>query len=651
MMPLGLNLWALPSHGVRDHKSLEQDFAKIAAMGYQSLEATCGPDDRLRFGDAPHIAQNLVDAALSQGLGITALCSGATWDAPLNAKDAETRRVATEAVEQLIALASRLGENIVVLLTPGTTTMPGQVYSGVSSAEAWNRTLESLLPLTQRAADQGVRLALENSWTRFLNSPLEAKRFLEEAATASLGWYLDLGNAALLADPCDWIHTLGHHLMQVQAKDFSHTAEGGKLGVPGDGQLDYPRIAAALQQVGYRGPLNVEAPPDGKSAARAAKFLQTIPGLGLASKPEVRKVVHEPAAMPSQPVSKDAVKSSYRYAIVGLGNMGRHHAGYLLRHPRMKMSDVVDPTGKFVLGPRPTMKGVRRCRRILGLTLDRFPTADVRRHRDIQSLIDAPHPPDVVWLCTPTDLHASQIRLLHQAGIAVFCEKPLARTAQEAENLLHHDTPALFCGHVLRFWPQWNFLQERIHDQRFGKLHRLDLWRFSGRPQHAEAGWLHEQERSGGALLDLHVHEADFLLGMPWAPHHIAATLEEDADGLVQEVHAQYQYPEPDAPKVHARGGWLLPKGFPFLAGFRARFEQATLGMNDGPYHPDLWLYPETGGAQAIPFSGDAFQLQLDAIVDALDRGCVGADPRLDVSRGVEAIRLIERTLGSDREL
>jgi sugar phosphate isomerase/epimerase/predicted dehydrogenase len=653
MIPIGLNLWAMPSHGPRDLQSLTLDFGAIAALGYSHLEVTCGPMDRLRFGDDLARVDALLDAARAHGLSITSLCSGATWDAPLNAPDSETRRVARDSVEQLIRMAGRIGQGTVVLLTPGTTTMPGRSYSGMTSPESWDLAQQALAPLLPFAAEYGVRLGLENSWTRFLNSPLEAQRFLDQMNSPSLGWYLDLGNGALFADPCDWIQTLGHRIFMVQAKDFIPTAEGGRLVVPGEGRLDYTAIAQALDKARYAGPLIVEAPPDGKSAACAAHYLKSIPGLatcnsGLESLPGPKGKQRQSSAKPI--AGTDAVLSAqhpqrqYRVALVGLGNMGRHHASYLLSHPKVQLSDVVDPTGKFVLGPRPTMKGIRRCRRLLGLTLDRFPATNVRRHRDLASLLREPDPTDLIWLCTPTDQHAHQIRMIQERGIDVFCEKPLARNVAEAKELIAPEEPRLFCGHVLRFWPEWVYLQERILDGRFGALHSLDLWRFSGRPQHSEGGWLHDEDRSGGALLDLHVHEADFILGLPWTVDGVTASVGSDADESPQEIQASYRFAQPDAPRVQCRSGWLLPKGFPFLAGFRARFEGATLCMNDGAAHPGLRLYPESGGHEVIKVKGDAFRDQLNAVLQSMNGIGASSDPRLEVSRGVAAIALIEAT-------
>ena len=286
------------------------------------------------------------------------------------------------------------------------------------------------------------------------------------------------------------------------------------------------------------------------------------------------------------------------------------------------------------------MRGIRRMRRILGWSLELLPEPGVHRYRSLEQMLGANDLPDAVWLCTPTDLHHEQVTALHAAGIDVFCEKPLARTSEQAELLIGQTSPKLCVGQVLRFWPEWRELNTCIQEKRYGALCSLDLWRFSGRPQHAVGAWLDQEERSGGALLDLHIHEADLVLGLPWKLHGIDAEIRHDAQGLSQEIQAQYHFEEVGAPQVTCRSGWLLPPGFPFQAGFRARFESGTLAMNDGPGGEGLRFYPEAGACQILSVKGDPFMDQLDAVVayllDEKDH------PLLQTERAAEALRWIE---------
>ena len=61
-----------------------------------------------------------------------------------------------------------------------------------------------------KAAD--VTIGIENVWNRFLLSPLETRRFLDEIGSDYVGMYLDVGNAVYIGYPEQWIEILGHRI-------------------------------------------------------------------------------------------------------------------------------------------------------------------------------------------------------------------------------------------------------------------------------------------------------------------------------------------------------------------------------------------------------------------------------------------------------
>src|SRR5579862_5424452 len=65
---------------------------------------------------------------------------------------------------------------------------------------------------------------------------------------------------------------------------------------------------------------------------------------------------------------------------------------------------------------------------------------------------------DVVDVCLPTDLHAQFVIEAAKAGKNVFCEKPMARTAAQAEDMTRvckENGVRLMIGHCIRFWPEY----------------------------------------------------------------------------------------------------------------------------------------------------------------------------------------------------
>lgn len=77
--------------------------------------------------------------------------------------------------------------------------------------------------------------------------------------------------------------------------------------------------------------------------------------------------------------------------------------------------------------------------------------------RAVTTLQDALDGADAVDICTPTLTHPAMVRAAVGAGIDVFCEKPLARTAAEAAALVMEAELAgvrLLPGHVVRWFPE-----------------------------------------------------------------------------------------------------------------------------------------------------------------------------------------------------
>ena len=91
---------------------------------------------------------------------------------------------------------------------------------------------------------------------------------------------------------------------------------------------------------------------------------------------------------------------------------------------------------------------------------------------------------DAVILCTPQDLHAAQVLAAARAGKHVFCEKPLAMTAADAERSVAACREAgvvLGIGHERRFEPAMRRLRALLRD---GVL---------GTPLHGEANFSHDK--------------------------------------------------------------------------------------------------------------------------------------------------------------
>lgn len=178
---------------------------------------------------------------------------------------------------------------------------------------------------------------------------------------------------------------------------------------------------------------------------------------------------------------------------------------------------------------------------------------------------------DAVSICVPTPLHAPLTEKALEKGVAVLCEKPFASTVEEASSMIEKSRKTgvpLMVAHCLRFHKPYVYLKQALDDGRFGKLLSINMVRHSAMPVWSAGSWLANMEKSGGATVDLHVHETDmavFLFGTPQAVTSV---------GDYKQCFTIYHY---DDVAVSAEGSWRNVANYPFTSGYDANFENATV--------------------------------------------------------------------------
>ncbi len=117
-----------------------------------------------------------------------------------------------------------------------------------------------------------------------------------------------------------------------------------------------------------------------------------------------------------------------------------------------------------------------------------------------------------VAVVTPTHQHAPVALAAAAAGKHVFCEKPLARTLADGEQIVaaaRKTGVRLMVGHVVRFFPAYATAREYI---RSGELGRVGMARMSRMNLRPKKPWYGEYSQSGGVLHDLAIHDLDWLV-------------------------------------------------------------------------------------------------------------------------------------------
>lgn len=302
-----------------------------------------------------------------------------------------------------------------------------------------------------------------------------------------------------------------------------------------------------------------------------------------------------------------------RIGVVGLGFMGATHLQAWQSVANAQLAAVASSDAAKLSGDLSSIAGN------LDMAGERFELGDASRYTTAAELIADPTI-DAVDLCTPSFLHADQTVAALEGGKHVFVEKPMALSAAECHRMLDaaiESGKVLMVGHVLRFWPDYTAALEIIRSGAIGSLRSAFLRRKCGAP--GWSPWLRDKYKSGGAVLDLLVHDFDFCRQLVGMPQSIQATGVEMPSRGVDLIEARLNY-GPKSPQVIVSGGWHHPDSYPFSMEFTLVCEEGTLDFRSGDHR--LTLHRVNGESEILPVpEGDAFESELAAFVSACESG------------------------------
>ena len=224
---------------------------------------------------------------------------------------------------------------------------------------------------------------------------------------------------------------------------------------------------------------------------------------------------------------------------------------------------------------------------------------------------------DYADIALPTYLHAEASCAAMRAGLHVLCEKPMALDPEQCAQMIRvsrETGKTLMVGQCLRFWPAYEHLKACVEDERYGAPVCGYFWRGGDTPAWSFENWLRDEGRSGGCILDQHVHDVDtihWLFGPPEAVSTLGRNVLPGA-GL-DAVSTHYHYPNFI---VNAQDDWSMNGEVPFTMTFRVSFERGSLhfdgsGLRVAPVGADAFdadLSPDTGYYREIKYFTNALQ-------------------------------------------
>ncbi len=260
--------------------SLEEVLAFAASEGYECVEAMCWPEGKRdrKYGGVRHIG--VEDFTSCQADDLRALCakhgvfiSGLGYYSNPLAADAEEAEVAVAHLHKVIDAAA--------LLKLDVNSFVG-AHPNLNLEDNLKRYAEVWPGLVRHAEDRGVRIAIENCpmlfprfWPFGMNlarTPEIWRRMYEIIPSASFGLNYDPSHLVMqLIDPIGPIREFGSRIFHTHAKDMrvdhERLQEVGSLvlpmerstaKLPGLGDVNWGRWIAALNDIGYDGPVCVE---------------------------------------------------------------------------------------------------------------------------------------------------------------------------------------------------------------------------------------------------------------------------------------------------------------------------------------------------------------------------------------------------------
>jgi L-ribulose-5-phosphate 3-epimerase len=240
--------------------SVLDKFKIIKDAGFQGVE--------LNRPDAIPM-EELQKAKAETGLEIAGIICTTHWGKPLSHPDEKVREQGFKGLELALKDAGELGCTRVLLV-------PGVVSKEVGYDDCWKRSQEMIKRAIPIAEAAKCKIAVENVWNQFIMSPMEAARFVDELNSPWVGWHFDIGNVITYGWPEQWIRILGKRVLNLHLKEFSRKKRDNEglwkgFGVElGEGDVGWPDVMKALDEIGYQGYGIAEVP--GGDAERI-KFL------------------------------------------------------------------------------------------------------------------------------------------------------------------------------------------------------------------------------------------------------------------------------------------------------------------------------------------------------------------------------------------
>ena len=300
-----------------------------------------------------------------------------------------------------------------------------------------------------------------------------------------------------------------------------------------------------------------------------------------------------------------------RIGIVGWGFMGKMHFRCYKSDTNVEVTAICDADAKQLQNSSGVAGNISGAEDDLDLS-------NISLYSDLSKML-AEEKLDALSIASPTFLHASQTMEALNAGVHVFCEKPMALNSgdcREMTEVAKQSGKTLQIGHCIRFWPEYVQAKEIIDSQKYGKVLAATFQRLSLTPTWSWDNCFLDGKRSGGAMLDLHIHDTDYVQYVFGMPKEVFSRGVIGPSGEFDHTVTQYFYGNDCV--ITAEGGWIMAPGFGFEMSFKIMLEKVTL-VYSSAQEPTFRIFPIDGETiiPEIP-TGDGYSFEIQHFVDTL---------------------------------
>jgi len=209
----------------------------------------------------------------------------------------------------------------------------------------------------------------------------------------------------------------------------------------------------------------------------------------------------------------------------------------------------------------------------------------------------------------------------------VLLEKPFGLTAADCDTMIQAQQASgktLMIAHVLRFWGEYMALVEFVQSGKLGKPLSGVASRLSVVPGWAD--WFADPALSGGAVLDLCIHDIDVMNWVFGTPRAVYARGHEAAPGSWNHIHLEMDF---GSAQGFVEGSQFMPKDYPFTMTLKVLCEGGSVefvfragGVSVEMGGGSSLMVFEPGKSYALPPKpGDGYENQVAYFVECVRNG------------------------------